>query len=450
MAELIIAMDENGGIGNNNKLPWYIPSELQIFKSITLGKTLVFGKNTLLNLPELKERDILCLTRNNNLHHNIEKIKNKYTMIFSLNNNIMLNDNVIIAGGKQVYELALNHENPPYTIHLSIIKGEYNCDTFFDKKLLRNYIIFTEKEYRNFNHYTLKRVNHGEHQYLNLIDNILNNGVVKSCRNGETFSIFKNDMTFDLRNGFPLFTTKKMFMRGILEEFLFFILGKTDTTELSNKNVNIWKGNTSKEFLSQKGLNYSEGIMGPMYGYQWRFFNSPYVLDDNQKPNNTSNEGIDQLSNVIKTIKAEPNSRRILMTVYNPNQVEQGVLYPCHSIIIQFNVDNDFLDMFCYNRSQDVFLGVPFNIASSALLLTIVSKLTSKTPRFCYITMGDTHIYKEHYNVALKQSLRIPYRFPTLVLPNFTTLKDFEDIKASDFVLINYKSHPSIKANMVV
>ena len=144
--------------------------------------------------------------------------------------------------------------------------------------------------------------------------------------------------------------------------------------------------------------------MGPMYGYQWRFFNAPYSVDVNGLPFQPKG-GIDQLKNIIHLIRNEPDSRRILMTAYNPSQAEQGVLYPCHSIIIQFNVQDTFLDMFCYNRSQDVGLGVPFNIASSSLLLMTVAKLTNKIPRKFYMTMGDTHIYKDHIE-PLKQQMK--------------------------------------------
>ena len=126
-----------------------------------------------------------------------------------------------------------------------------------------------------------------------------------------------------------------MFLRGVLEEFIFFIKGETDTNQLMNKKVNIWKGNTTRDFIDSVGLNYAEGVMGPMYGYQWRFFNAPYSVDINGIPFKP-NGGVDQLRNVIHLIKNDPMSRRILLTAYNPAQASQGVLYPCHSIIVQF------------------------------------------------------------------------------------------------------------------
>ena len=137
------------------------------------------------------------------------------------------------------------------------------------------------------------------------------------------------------------------------------------------------------------------------------------------------------------------------MTSYNPSQADMGVLYPCHSITIQFYVEGDFLDMFCYNRSQDIFLGVPFNIASSSLLLMIVSKLTFKIPRFFYMTMGDTHIYSDHLEQVKEQMTRVPYSFPKIVFPDIQTLEDIDKLCAKDFILSNYNHHHSIDAQMI-
>jgi dihydrofolate reductase/thymidylate synthase len=263
-------------------------------------------------------------------------------------------------------------------------------------------------------------------------------------------------MKFDLRNGFPLLTTKKMFLRGIIEEFLFFLRGDTDSTILSEKGIRIWEKNTSDEFISSLGLPYAKGVMGPMYGYQWRFYNAEYTLANGRPTNKQginkegiNKEGIDQLADVVHLIKNDPTSRRILMTTYNPEQASLGVLYPCHSITIQFYVQNEFLDMFCYNRSQDFFLGVPFNIAPSSLLLMIVAKLTNKTPRFFYITMGDSHIYSEHISQVEMQIKRMPFAFPTLQIPDIKELKEIDSLTAKDFILSDYKFHSQIQAEMI-
>ena len=446
-AELILAINYEGGIGYNNNLPWICKEELDLFRQKTLGKTLVVGRKTGSFLPKLKDRQIICLTRNSNL--DTTSWKNQVCIINNLES-LKDSKDIMIAGGKEIYELALNHPSFVNRVHMSIIKGNHECDTYFSRNLLKNFIITEKIEYKDFTHYILERTTQfGENQYLELLRNILSSGERRTCRNGDTISIFKSDMTFDLRNGFPLLTSKKMFLRGILEEILFFLRGDTDTTILSERGVKIWEANTSEEFISSINLPYAKGVMGPMYGYQWRFFNSTYKTNNEGYPISTCEKGVDQLKDVVHLIKTEPNSRRILMTSYNPAQAKLGVLYPCHSITIQFYVQDNFLDMFCYNRSQDAFLGVPFNIASSALLLMIVCKLTDKIPRFLYMTMGDTHIYSSHINQVETQLLNIPYVFPTLSIPNIESIEDIEKLEAKDFILSNYQCYPSIKAEMV-
>jgi thymidylate synthase len=302
-----------------------------------------------------------------------------------------------------------------------------------------------------------------EVQYLNLLREIQSTGVLKKGRNGYTKSLFGKHLKFDVSERFPLLTTKKMFFRGIVEELLFFIRGETDSKKLEEKGINIWKGNTERGFLDAIGMKErKEGIMGPLYGYQWRHFNAEYD-GTTGTPTHATHAlsvgacaqgvgGLDQLANVIHLIKTQPESRRILLTDFNPLQASQGVLYPCHSIIIQFYVDetSSSLDMFCYNRSQDVFLGTPFNIASSALFLILIAKITGLCPRFLHMSLGDTHIYSQHEEPVSLQLSRQPYVFPVLnITKEIKNLEDVEKLTFQDFKLEEYQSHPSIKAEMV-
>jgi thymidylate synthase/dihydrofolate reductase len=445
MVQVIVAMNEKGGIGYKNRLPWDCKEELDIFKRKTLGKTLIVGRKTAEHLPKLLGRKIICVT--NNIHLKTNNWNNEVVVSKRIED-FVDSDDIMIAGGAQIYENAFSNPSLVKKVHMSIIKGDHKCDAYFQPEWLEKFVIIDKKEYYSFTHYVLIREDHGEHQYLKLLRETVTKGCRRHGRNGDTISMFKIDMKFDLRDGFPLLTTKKMFLRGILEEFLFFLRGDTDSTSLSEKKVRIWEKNTTEEFISSRGLDYAKGVMGPMYGYQWRFFNAPYKVDDTGRPIPTK-EGIDQLADVINLIKTDPQSRRILMTSYNPSQADMGVLYPCHSITIQFYVEGDFLDMFCYNRSQDIFLGVPFNIASSSLLLLIVSKLTSKMPRFFYMTMGDTHIYSDHLEQVKEQMIRIPYYFPRLDFPDIQNLEDIDTLCAKDFILSNYNYHPSINAEMI-
>ena len=441
MTELIVAMDQNGGIGINNSLPWQNRSELSLFRKKTMGKTVIMGRKTFESIPDLPGRTTMCLSK-----------KTGSSSLMDITKIPDWRAKTIIAGGAQVYTQALTsmtEEGPlVQTIHMSVMDGTYECDTYFDRRLLDDFVITSTQEGEGFTHYSLQRTTNGERQYMSLVRQILENGKRRECRNGGTLSTFKKDFKFDLRNGFPLLTTRKMFLRGIIEEFIFFINGKTDSTSLSEKKVRIWEGNTSKEFIAANGLSYAQGVMGPMYGYQWRHYNAPYVVDENGRPSETKG-GIDQLERVVSLIKTDPTSRRILMTVYNPCQAEQGVLYPCHSITIQFYVDGEYLDMFCYNRSQDVALGVPFNIASSSLLLITVSNLTKKLPRFLHMTMGDAHIYEQHTTALSEQLSRVPYRFPSLSMRPIDSISDLPSLVESDFVLCGYECHPPIKMGMV-
>jgi len=160
--------------------------------------------------------------------------------------------------------------------------------------------------------------------------------------------------------------------------------------------------------------------------------------------------GVDQLANVISLIKDDPTSRRILLTTYNPSQADEGVLYPCHSIVSQFYVDGEFLDMFCYNRSQDFFLGNPYNIASSSLLQIMIAQITGKTPRYFHLSAGDTHLYADHEDAAREQISRIPYDLPKIKInKELKSIDDIEKLEYKDFVLENYMSHTTIKAPMI-
>lgn len=308
--------------------------------------------------------------------------------------------------------------------------------------------------------------NQEEAHYLDLLRKIKNDGHARQTRNGVVHSLFSAHLSFDLGQSFPLLTTKKMFLRGIFEELKFFMLGKTDSKLLENKGVNIWKGNTSREFLDSVGLHhYPEGQMGPMYGHQWRRFGAPIVTDEKEET------GVDQLQNVIDLLIADRFSRRILMTTYNPAQTDQGVLPPCHGIAIQFGIEGtDRLCCHMYQRSCDTFLGCPFNIASYALLVHIICILvncrlspgeTTLCPGTLTMSFGDYHIYEQHLDAVNIQLERAPKSFPQLRInvngtdrdgkgqKKLTCLDDIEYLEMSDLELIGYECCPAIKAPMV-
>lgn len=283
-----------------------------------------------------------------------------------------------------------------------------------------------------------------EYMYLNALKDIIENGEKRNTRNSITYSKFSVKLDFDISNSFPLLTTKKMYMKGIIHELLWFISGNTNSKDLENNNVNIWKGNTSREFLdSVKLYNYEEGDCGPIYGFQWRHFGAKYK----GMHENYNEQGIDQLQNCINLIKNNPSSRRIFMSAWNPVDLEEMCLPPCH-VSYQFYVSsNKELSCIMYQRSADMFLGIPFNIASVSLLTYIIAHLTDTTPHKISIMIGDAHIYENHIEQVKLQLSRVVYEPPILKINK--KYDNINDYKYEDFKVENYKCHPNIKADMV-
>ena len=298
----------------------------------------------------------------------------------------------------------------------------------------------------------------GESGYINLLKKLLTEGDERETRNAKVLSLFGSQVTFDLSlNKFPLLTTKKMFFRAIVEEQLFFLRGDTDTKILEDKRVNIWKLNTTKEFLEGRNLNYKEGDMGPMYGWQWRHFGAKYP-----GANINTDSGFNQLEQLIKNIRTDPYSRRLLLTSYNPAQVDESVLAPCHSLVLQFYVrikeNIKYLSIHMYQRSADFFLGVPFNIAGTSIILKIFAHMLHMQPDKVIISFGDYHLYTNHISQAEEQIKRQPLPSPELLINKeppeidapINQLFDWiNSLEFSDFQMKNYNSHPAIKADMV-
>lgn len=285
-----------------------------------------------------------------------------------------------------------------------------------------------------------------ENQYLNLIDDILNENEEFIGRNGKTLSIFGSSMHFSLQNNtIPFLTTKKLAWKTCLKELLWFINGETDNKILQKQNVNIWNGNGSRDFLDSRGLyNNTEGDLGPIYGFQWRHFNADYK-DCNS---DYSNKGIDQLQNIIDQLK-DPNSRnsrRLILSAWNPCQIDKMALPPCH-IMCQFNVtNNNKLSCSLYQRSGDVGLGVPFNIASYSLLTYIIAKHVNLEPYEFIYNLGNAHIYDDHILNLKEQVKRVPYEFPKIeILNNYENISEY---KITDFNLTDYKFYEPVKLNM--
>lgn len=292
-------------------------------------------------------------------------------------------------------------------------------------------------------------MNTEEQQYLDLLRKILISGEEREGRNGKTLSLFGERMEFDLKSGFPLLTTKRVFWRGVVEELLWFLRGSTDATELQKKNVHIWDGNTSREYLDAMGLeHYEEGQLGPGYGFQWRCFGGDYPHYEN---------GIDQIKYILRELTVNPHGRRAVLSAWNPKQAHAMALVPCH-VLYQFYVGNHGLSCQLYCRSQDVCAGTPFNIASTALLTTLLAILLDIPTDRVILIAGDAHVYEPHIENAKIQIERKPYTFPTLKIHRQAPSKDasleeklkwLETLTFEDFEILNYDCHPTLKYEMI-
>ena len=261
--------------------------------------------------------------------------------------------------------------------------------------------------------------------YLDLLRHVLDNGVQKGDRTGTgTISVFGYQMRFDLQQGFPVLTTKKLHLKSIIHELIWFLNGETNIRYLTENGVRIWN-----EWADE------QGELGPVYGKQWRAWKTP--------------EGavIDQIAQAINDIKHNPNSRRMIVSAWNVGEIEKMALPPCH-LLFQFYVAGGKLSCQLYQRSADIFLGVPFNIASYALLTIMMAQVCGLAPGDFVHTFGDTHLYSNHLDQARLQLTRRPYLLPTMKIN--PEIKDIFGFKYEDFELVGYQAHPHIKAEVSV
>ena len=262
-------------------------------------------------------------------------------------------------------------------------------------------------------------------QYLDLMRHIREHGVERDDRTGTgTLSVFGHQMRFDLNAGFPLVTTKKVFLKGIIHELLWFVAGSTNVKYLQDHDVHIWDDWAD-----------DQGELGPVYGSQWRSWPTP------------DGSTIDQIGRVIEQIRTNPSSRRLIVSAWNVAEVDQMALPPCH-MLFQFYVANGRLSCQLYQRSADVFLGVPFNIASYALLTMMIAQVIGLKPGEFIHTLGDAHLYLNHLEQADEQLTREPFPLPRMELN--PGVRDILDFKYADFKLLDYRCHPAIKAPIAV
>ena len=287
-------------------------------------------------------------------------------------------------------------------------------------------------------------------QYINAIKEILEKGELRDNRTDTpTISLFGIKMEFDLSEKFPIITTKNIFWRGIVEELLFFIRGDTNGHHLIEKKVNIWRDHGSRDHLDNCGLfERAEHDLGPVYGFQWRHFGADYK----DATTDYVGSGVDQLKEVIRLIKEDPDNRRIILTAWNPVDIPRMALPPCH-MFCQFYVSQNRLSCQLYQRSADFGLGVPFNISSYALLTHILARICGLAPGKLHHIIGDAHIYANHVDILKEQITRVPFELPTLeIAAELKNLEDFERCTtgADYFKLIGYMCHQKAPMKMAI
>jgi dihydrofolate reductase/thymidylate synthase len=479
---MIAAFCTNRGIGNNNTIPWRLKADLQRFKELTIGvgkmNVVIMGRKTYESLPQsvrpLSSRINVVLTSQDEGLNEENRTFAKYSNLVyvknyhNLSNWIKLNsgyiNDIFVIGGAQIYNDFLNNEEcnkyfTTTTLYITKINEKFECDCKFPR-LPSTYAItdssdimgeYNDKTDKTLEYYYMTYTlntdkQHDELNYLNTLRDVISNAKERDDRTGNgTISHFGCHARYDLSKSFPLLTTKRVYWKGIVEELLWFLKGDTNAQNLIDKNVHIWDLNTTREFLDNAGLTHlKERDGGPIYGFNFRHFGASYVDCDT----NYEGQGVDQVKEVLRMIKEDPHSRRIIINLWNPSDLKKVCLPACHTLY-QFYVDGDNLSCSLYQRSGDLGLGVPFNIASASLMTHIFAHLSGKKAYELVHTIGDAHIYKNHITAIEEQLTRPPTPFPVLKITD-RDQKEVEDYVYDDFVIMGYEPLPTIKMDMAV
>nr|QDY51803.1 thymidylate synthase [Mimiviridae sp. ChoanoV1] len=499
---LIVATDKNLGIGKMNSLPWKLKSEMKYFRKTTshLNSVVIMGRNTWESIPEkfkpLSGRiNIILSSRQINIDgcertFVADSLDNVIQIIDALQVNIMLGE-VFIIGGQRLYQEVLK-DNSKFVldyIYQTEIYDDFNCDTYLlDKKEYKEklksydlvkssnfynefcdinqrqiyfrYIVYKKALFKNDSGLNVKVYyplsfppfkNEEEYQYLNILNKILESGLKREDRTGTgTLSVFGTHQEFNLRDTFPILTTKRMFLRGIFEELMLYLRGQTDNKILNEKGISIWDGNTSGDFLDKRGLShYEEGDMGETYGFNFRHFGGEYLGCSHQYEK--GKDGFDQLENLIHLIKNDPASRRMIISLWNPYTNHKAALPSC-LCWYQFYVDTERNELHSqiYLRSSDFFLANNWNVCTGAILVHLLCNLEgiNLTPGTLKVITGDTHLYLNHLEQVKENLKRTPRPFPKLLIRE--RKKNIEEFTYEDLILLGYNPYPGIKAEMSV
>lgn len=486
-------------IGRNGSLLLRLSEDMRMFQNITRTTTkdpnvknvVLMGRKTWFSIPRehrpLKGRLNLVLTRDPELLalspypksfcgiRSLKFDKNVYFITYEqfVDFYTKTRRDVFVIGGGEIYQQFLNSDNDllvPDNVYLTEVSNYkpgfgLEPDTFMQPPDWRYRLVDVSDAHTElavnyrFLRYTRERVERvtDETVYLDTLRKILSEGNSRGDRTGVgTVSIFGDQMSFDISETVPLLTTKRVPWRSCIEELLWFMRGDTDAKILQKRGVRIWDGNTSREFLDARGLHhYSPGILGPGYGWQWRFFGADYsqAFADTSSIDTSKIGGFDQLAYVEHLLRTDPFSRRIMMSYWNPPDFAKTALVPCH-FTCQFYVtergEDRYLSCHFVMRSNDMFLGNPFNIFSYAVLTYILAARCGMKPDRLVYSGGDLHIYKNHLEQVTEQLGRTPRPLPKLVMSHEVATKPIKEICVEDFNVIGYFPHPAIRAPMAI
>lgn len=446
MFSLIAACDAKNGIGLNGGIPWKSPEDMAHFKKITEGHVVIMGRKTWYSLPKrpLPNRMNVLLSNTEMTISSVDMTFNSIEQCvewFTDNKARFKGKKLFVIGGASIYNQFLS-KDLVWDLHITHIFGNYDCDTFitFPKDLKSSWghtQLSPTTRYRVY--YT---INKEENQFLSLMNDIVSHGNKKGDRTGTgTMSVFGRQLRFDLTEGrIPMMTTRPVSLRYVFEELMWILRGQTNNKILNDKKIHIWDDNTTREFLDSRGLTHlPEGDVGASYGFQMRHFGEEY------KDCETKYGGFDQLDNVIKLLKNNPDSRRIVISLWNPAQLDKMALPPC-LYGYQFYVSNGYLSCILTQRSSDIALAGSHNCIAGALLVHMLGAITGLKAGELIWNPADIHVYMNQIDAVDEQLKRHPKPFPTLRVVNVP--KDIRDFKYSDFKLYNYAPHPKIKFAM--
>jgi dihydrofolate reductase / thymidylate synthase len=484
---IIVAFDDKYGIGKKGGIPWSYPEDLRRFSALTRGHALIMGRQTYESLPSkfrpLPNRVNIVLSSNPKPPDESKEV----AWVGSIDAAVSValatsSSKIFVIGGESIYKQFLDR-GLVSTLLVTKISGNYECDKYFQdisnefelKSRVASEAHGFEITYDTYIH----KSNNEEQLYLDLVKEAITNGIYREDRTKiGTHSLFGRQMRFDLTDGkIPLLTTKKVFWKGIVKELLWILSGCTDTKVLDSDGIKFWNANSTREFLDKRGLNYPVGEMGPTYGWQMRSFGQPYnasMTEYNYGGDeywyDTDDYGIvyrqresavavkvrngcyrDQLKDVIELLKNDPMTRRAIITLWNPNQLKRMALPPC---LMQYQFwisSNKKLHCSTYQRSGDLGLGVPFNIASASLFTHLIARATNTVATELVHFIADAHVYSNHVESLQRQILRNPRQFPTIEIDTDAPKNDIWNIKYEQIHLKNYNyCKPNIKMTMAV